>query len=588
MAVTGAVTLSANAATPPAHSVTIGIHIPDDFNGTAAGKAIWSGQLTSRELSVGSQISLVATGLRSFTRPFPTWEDDLAKSTGHTPLVNWAMGYEPGIVAGRLDSTIRAQAQSMKAYGSPIILAYAPGMDNSEAVDPSDHTPTSFVAAWRHTKDIFDSVGVPNVQFAWCPSALSWAQGNAMQWYPGSAYVDLVGARAMPVTSNGPLTFAAKLGPFVNAAGALGKPLIVSTFGAALPTAAANAAWISGAFDYLTTSSPAISYAVYNDAGASTLSTPTALASFVAGYGLALPPPDGTPDDVVTGPLVPATGTLLGALLPKVVKATEQNEWNQFAADSNSQLDIAHLVYAWGLQVPTWREPWHIAHGRIPMISWGGYQTSAIINGSQDTYIRNTALGIKALGSTVFLRWFWEMDGKHFASMAGTPSQYIAAWTHIRSIFTSVGATNVAWVWAPTAYGFATGEAQKFYPGSALVDWIAADGFNSNPQYGAPSESFASIYGHFYSWGTTTGKPMMAAAVGTVDGGVPQVKANWLNDMGNSVQVLYPRVKAIVYFNRSMDMYSDPTVFNWQLDSSPQSMAAWKDLAAQPFFRHNS
>src|SRR4051794_3325129 len=75
VACTGAVTLSANASTPP-HPVTIGIHIADDQDGTAAGKALWSGQLASREMSVGAKIPLVATGLRSFTRTFPTWEDD--------------------------------------------------------------------------------------------------------------------------------------------------------------------------------------------------------------------------------------------------------------------------------------------------------------------------------------------------------------------------------------------------------------------------------------------------------------------------------------------------------------------------------
>ncbi len=584
MACTGAITLSANASTPP-HPVTIGIHIADEQEGTAAGKATWSDALSSREMSVGAKIPLVASGLRSFARTFPSWEDLLAKSTGHQMLVNWAMGYPPGIVAGRLDAMLRSRAQSMKAFGSPIILAYAPAMDSGESVDQA--TPSTFIAAWRHTKSIFAAQGVTNVKWAFCPSALSWSLGTAMQWYPGSDVVDLVCARGLPVSSNGALSFAAKFDPFVQAAGGLGKPLMVSAFGAALPTVAANAAWIAGAFDYLTTSSPEIAYAVYNDSGGSALSTPAALAAFVTGYGLALPPPDGNPD-VVTGPLVPASGTLLGALLPKVVKATEIGDWNQFVADSGSNLDVAHLIYKWGLQLPTWREQWHIDRGRIPMISWGGYQTSAITNGSQDTYIRNTALGIKALGTTVFLRWFWEMDGHHFDSEAGTPSQYVAAWAHIRSIFTSVGATNVAWVWAPTAYGFATGEAQKFYPGAALTDWIAADGFNSNPQHGDPSESFASIYGHFYTWAAAQEKPLMVAAVGTVDGGVPQSKADWLRDMGNTVKVLYPNIKAVVYFNRAMDMYSDPAIFRWQLDSSPESMAAWRDLATQPFFSHNN
>lgn len=584
MACTGAVALSANASTPP-HSVTIGIRVADDFDGTAAGRTNWSEQLTSRELSVGAKIPLVASGLRSFTRTFPMWTDELAKSSGHEPVVNWAMGYPPGIVAGRLDAMLRSRAQAMKAFGSPIILAYAPAMDSGEAVDHA--TPSTFIAAWRHTKSIFDAAGATNVTWAWCPSALSWTLGTAMQWYPGSDAVDLVCARGLPVTGSGALSFADKFAPFVAAGGALGKPLMVSAFGAALPTAAANAAWITGAFDYLTTSSPAITYAVYNDTNSSALSTPAALASFVTGYGLAVPQ-DGTPHDVVTGPLVPASGTLLGALRPKLAKADEQAKWNQFEVDSGSKLDIAHTIYAWGLTLPTWREPWHIAHGRIPLISWGGYDTKAIANGSQDAYIRATAQGIKALGTTVFLRWFWEMDGNYFHHLAGTPAEFKAAWAHIRAIFLSEGATNVAWVWAPTAWGFTNGEAPPYYPGAAQVDWIAADGSNYAGYYGNPSQSFASIFADFYHWGSAQQKPLMVASTASDEGSDPQIKPGWIKDMGASVQALYPNIRAISYYDVRGETYSDPHNFDWHLNSSAASIAAWKTLAMQPYFRHNN
>ena len=148
-----------------------------------------------------------------------------------------------------------------------------------------------------------------------------------------------------------------------------------------------------------------------------------------------------------SGPLVPTVGTLLGVLNPQIVAAQEQADWAALEVASGRKLDLAHTIYTWGKVFPGVREASHIQNGRIPMISWGGYDTTAIANGSQDVYIRSIAANIKALNTRVFIRWFWEMDGSFFAPEVGSPSQFTAAWAHIRSVFNSVGATNVAWIW---------------------------------------------------------------------------------------------------------------------------------------------
>ena len=58
---------------------------------------------------------------------------------------------------------------------------------------------------------------------------------------------------------------------------------------------------------------------------------------------------------------------------------------------------------------------------------------------------------------------------------------YVAAWDHIRAIFTAVGATNVSWVWCPTGIGFEDGRAKPYYPGDNEVDWVCADVYSSPP-----------------------------------------------------------------------------------------------------------
>ena len=60
------------------------------------------------------------------------------------------------------------------------------------------------------------------------------------------------------------------------------------------------------------------------------------------------------------------------------------------------------------------------------------------------------------------------------AAIAQSPASFIAAWRRVYRIFAQVGATNVRWVWCPTGWGFGKGLAERFYPGSAYVDWIRA------------------------------------------------------------------------------------------------------------------
>lgn len=135
------------------------------------------------------------------------------------------------------------------------------------------------------------------------------------------------------------------------------------------------------------------------------------------------------------------------------------------------------------------------------MISWGPAKTSLIASGAYDAQIRARALQIRELAGPVLLRWFWEMDGMVNRAEAVSPASFIRAWRHIHNIFTRAGARNVRWVWCPNAFNFRTGVAQQFYPGSAYVDWIGADGYNWSPaRPGSPWVSFGQIFSGFYRW----------------------------------------------------------------------------------------
>jgi hypothetical protein len=281
------------------------------------------------------------------------------------------------------------------------------------------------------------------------------------------------------------------------------------------------------------------------------------------------------------GPLAPASGTLFGTYVQPetgwnrddVVAAV-----NKLESDIGRRLDIDQHYYPWHVPFPSWKEEWDLANGRIPLITWGSIRTSRINSGSQDALIRARADGVKALGEPVFLRFFAEMDGDFLSSRTGSPSSYIAAWRRAQWIFASRGATNAVWVWCPTAWGFAEGGAQKFYPGDAYVDWLCADGFNWAPDRpGARWRSFAKIYEAFYEYGVEVGKPLMVGEFGCLERGQGE-KAQWITEARDALKNQLPGIAAVVFFDSKGD-------YDFRVDTSPSSYEAYKSMAADPHFK---
>ena len=117
------------------------------------------------------------------------------------------------------------------------------------------------------------------------------------------------------------------------------------------------------------------------------------------------------------------------------------------------------------------------------------------------------------------------MDDPANSSWVGSPASYRAAWAHVREIFAGLPAS---FVWSPTAAAFASDAADRFYPGDEQVDWVAADGYNGpgcRPGTGGPPDppaqsgwrELSDIFGDFYVWGSSHGKPLMVGETGSVE-----------------------------------------------------------------------
>ncbi|HEX9117465.1 MAG TPA: glycosyl hydrolase [Anaerolineae bacterium] len=240
-------------------------------------------------------------------------------------------------------------------------------------------------------------------------------------------------------------------------------------------------------------------------------------------------------------------------------------------------------------------------HGAIPMVTWapeamgGGtnqpaFSLSQIINGAYDSYITSWATGAKNWGHPFFLRWGHEMNGNWFpwseTANGNQPGQFVQAWRHIHDIFTAVGATNVSWVWCPNVEfsGSTWPSYSSLYPGDSYVDWTGLDGYNWGPNY--PSNggwiSFNNLYSRSYGELNTLApaKPIMISEYASTENGGS--KAAWITDtMSTQLPANFPKVKAVVWYNRSADG------MDWPIESSASATSAYATAAQNRYFAAN-
>jgi hypothetical protein len=237
-----------------------------------------------------------------------------------------------------------------------------------------------------------------------------------------------------------------------------------------------------------------------------------------------------------TGPLAPATGTLMGthsndshtgALTEadQHILVTERRVGKRLDINNSYYGGFSSIADKWDPTNPNKRGLsklafWDIEMGRIPLVGWGCGRSAEINAGKHDTTIRKTAEAMKAFGQQFFMRYCWEMDGEKRTGEVGTPEQFVASWIRIYNIFEEVGADNVIWVWCGNANTFKNRNqhtdayAWDYYPGDEYVDWVSADGYNwaasdrnKDANYTRDRwRGFVEIYDEFMAWARSTGE----------------------------------------------------------------------------------
>ena len=285
--------------------------------------------------------------------------------------------------------------------------------------------------------------------------------------------------------------------------------------------------------------------------------------------------PSGTPDTptpgptrtplaapVVAGSFVPPSGTrYFGAYVNStgLVGGNTPADAAQFEAQINRPLAL-HMQYEQFLANFSGRALQDdFANYRVPIVSLNCGATNAdIAAGKYDATLQLKALEAKNYGWPAFVRYMWDPNlpqsllGR--ASCAEkpnptvkdffSPTDFVAAWKHMRAIFTQAGATNVVWLWTVSSSMLASQNSNRFqisdyYPGADQVDWVGMD------TYDLLNTNFPTTIGPMYALLAPFNKPVMIAETGAQ--GIAQ--NTFFSGAIPAMNSQFPLIKAFVYYD---------------------------------------
>ena len=304
------------------------------------------------------------------------------------------------------------------------------------------------------------------------------------------------------------------------------------------------------------------------------------------------PPPQPSPD--LNGPPVavavnpgpyeagpfepPRTGAYLGAWIkPEVLTHAGRLEAvDGLEDDLGRRLDILNTYRRFDQLVGTESDEEFLAQGQNLMISWATGDNRSITAGEHDTLIRQQARAIRKVRKPVLLRMRWEMDRPNLRATMWSGEDYVAAWKHVREIFRAERATNVSWVWCPTAEGFVRGDAPAFYPGDDQVDWTCVDVYAGNV-----FQPIGTLMGPFLRWAAERPKPIIIGEFGVAKAWGSARRAAWLRDAERTFKA-NPQIKGVAYFESNPDGNGPNQQF--RLGGDKAAFRAFTAMTKDPYF----
>ena len=271
-----------------------------------------------------------------------------------------------------------------------------------------------------------------------------------------------------------------------------------------------------------------------------------------------------------------------------------------------------------GVSIIHWGQPWFIdgaaarfptvamnavrSHGSIPLMDWGSWDVGnrslsnqpafslrEIAAGRHDAYLREFATAVKAWGHPLMISLDPEMNGRwplwSEQNNANRPGDFRAMWRHVHSVFDSVGAANVTWVWqVNTKYSGST-PISVLYPGDDMVDWVGISGYGwgTHPAKNYGWHTFETLFAPISIdiAEVAPGKPVMICETGASEYGGS--KAGWITDaLTVRLPTRFPSIRGFVWFNA----FDAP--YDWQIESSQSAQDAFAAGIGLPIYASNT
>lgn len=203
---------------------------------------------------------------------FPSNQIDAIIRVGSIPMITWEPWLEKfseedfpdieplstrnthglaSVAKGHYDSYIKKWALDAKKVNHPIYLRWGHEMNDPYRYPwgPQNNDPEEYKAAFKHVRDVFDSVGAKNIIWVWSPHL---TYGKFNEYYPGTDYVDMIATGALnygTCTSwSDWWTFEQIFGNYYKTLESFYKPIMLAEFGSLKP-GGNRAKWFGDAFN---------------------------------------------------------------------------------------------------------------------------------------------------------------------------------------------------------------------------------------------------------------------------------------------------------------------------------------------------
>lgn len=245
-------------------------------------------------------------------------------------------------------------------------------------------------------------------------------------------------------------------------------------------------------------------------------------------------------------------------------------------------------------------EPWAgLGAGFGPNNCQATYSLQNILDGKFDTYIRTFARNAAEWNHTFLMVVGQEFNVNQAAwsgwcngRAAGGPEKFKQTFIRLHTIFNEEGATNIKWVWTPNSGSFPNepwNDANNYYPGDDVVDWIGTNAFNwgasSTFNQGGRWLTMNEIAGSMLDYMNQThpSKPIILTEAGSIDGD-GGTQAAWISDALASAAAR-TQIRAFTYYNYNLGVYPvDHRVYDTTINSRPAAVQAFREGVAQQSF----